>query len=193
MSSDKGVDKCGTGARWQAKFKILKEEVLYAQNRLDRSRLEWLESNGLLDDWISKIEEIVKAAKDAYRASSESGNFKNEHNLENLKNVLISLTAELKVIQSWRVCLKNKGLLDNWISNIEEIVKAVEDAYRVSFKLLESGGNFKNEHNLRHVLISLTAELQVFKSWKLGVRACSLTLFKGAHSHSPIHVLPHSI
>jgi hypothetical protein len=171
--SDEEVDKCGTGARWQAKLKILKEEVLYAQDHLDRSRLEWLESNGLLGDWISNMEEIVTAAKNACRALSESGNFKNEHNLDNLKNVLISLTADLKVIQSWRVCLKDKGLLDNWISNMEEIVKAVED---VSFKLLKSGGNFKNKPNfnkLRHVLISLTAELQVFKSWKLGARACA--------------------
>jgi hypothetical protein len=173
------VNKCRKRAYSSAQFKITKEELSRAQNLVNRSRLEWLESNELLDDWISILKKVVEAVKDTYRASFqflESGNFKNKPSLDNLKNVVISLTADLKVIKSWRPLVKDKGLLDNWISNIEEIVQVVEHVYCTSFKLLKSGGNFKNEPhlgNLRHVLISLTAELQVFKSWRLGVRACA--------------------
>jgi len=87
-----------------------------------------------------------------------------------------SLTADLKVIKSWGPLVKDKKLLGDWISNIEEIVQVVEHVYCASFELLKGGGNFKNEPhlgNLRRVLISMTAELQVFKCWRLGVRACS--------------------
>ena len=43
------------------------------------------------DIWIRILEEVVKAVDDVYR------------NLENLKNVLISLLAELQVVESWRM------------------------------------------------------------------------------------------
>ena len=42
-----------------------------------------------IDDWIPILEEVVKAVEDVYR------------NLENLKNVLISLLAKLQVVESW--------------------------------------------------------------------------------------------
>jgi hypothetical protein len=114
------------------------------------------------------MEEIVKAVKNAYYTS------KNKPILDNLRNVLISLMADLKVIKSWRAWEHP----DDWLSNMEKIVKAVEDAHNISFKLLESG-NFKNEpnlDNLRHVLISLMAKLQEFKSWRVGMRACTCAL-----------------
>ena len=43
------------------------------------------------NDWIPILKEVVKAVEDVYR------------NLENLKNVLISLLAELQVVESWRM------------------------------------------------------------------------------------------
>ena len=74
------------------------------------------------------------------------------------------------------VWLESHELLDDWLSILKSVVEAVKDTYRASFELLKGGGNFKNEPhlgNLRRVLISMTAELQVFKCWRLGVRACS--------------------
>ncbi len=44
--------------------------------------------------------------------------------------------------------LEDKAFLGNWISNMENLVKVVEDAYR-------------NLKNLRNVLISLLEQLQV--------------------------------
>ena len=44
-----------------------------------------------LDDWIPILEEVVKAVEDVYC------------NLENLKNVLISLLAKLQVVESWNM------------------------------------------------------------------------------------------
>ena len=52
--------------------------------------MEWLEGNRLFYDWISNMEEIVKAVK-------------NEPNLDNLRHVLISLMAKLQEFKSWRV------------------------------------------------------------------------------------------
>jgi hypothetical protein len=52
---------------------------------------------------------------------------------------------------------------------MEDVVKTVEDAYRASFKLLK-GGNLQNEpqlNNLRQVLISMMAELQMVKNWRM--------------------------
>ena len=49
--------------------------------------LEWLEDKEFLGNWISNMEEIVKAVEDAYC------------NLENLRNVLISLLAKLQVAE----------------------------------------------------------------------------------------------
>ena len=69
---------------------ITKEELSYAW---DCRRLEWLEGNRLFYDWISNMEEIVKAVK-------------NEPNLDNLRHVLISLMAKLQEFKSWRVGLR---------------------------------------------------------------------------------------
>jgi hypothetical protein len=44
--------------------------------------------------------------------------------------------------------LEDKAFLGNWISNMENLVKVIEDAYR-------------NLKNLRNVLISLLEQLQV--------------------------------
>ena len=173
------VNQCRKRAYSSALFKITKEELSRAQNLVNRARFVWLESHELLDDWLSILKSVVEAVKDTYRASFqflESGNFENKPSFDHLKNVLVSLTADLKVIKGWGSLVKDKKLLGDWISNIEEIVQVVEHVYCASFELLKGGGNFKNEPhlgNLRRVLISLTAELQVFKCWRLGVRVCS--------------------
>ncbi len=57
---------------------------------------------------------------------------------------------------------EDKERLDDWILILEEIVKAVK--------------NEPNLDNLRHVLISLMAKLQEFKSWRVGMRACECVL-----------------
>ena len=62
-----------------------------------------------------------------------------------------------------------KELFDDWVPAMEDVVKAVEDAYRTSFKLLK-GGNLQNEpqlNNLRQVLICMMAELQMVKNWRM--------------------------
>ena len=57
---------------------------------------------------------------------------------------------------------EDKECLGDWILILEEIVKAVK--------------NEPNLDNLRHVLISLMAKLQEFKSWRVGMRACKCAL-----------------
>jgi hypothetical protein len=52
--------------------------------------------------------------------------------------------------------LKDKAFLGNWISNMENLVQAIEDAYR-------------HLENLRNVLISLLEQLQVAELHTLGV------------------------
>ncbi len=52
--------------------------------------------------------------------------------------------------------LEDKAFLGNWISNMENLVKVVEDAYC-------------NLENLRNVLISQLEQLQVAKSCTLRV------------------------
>jgi hypothetical protein len=96
------VNKC----RSPAEFLITKEELSWARAVVDRTRLEWMEDKELLDDLIPIMEDVVKAIEDAYRTSFKllkSGNFKNEPNLNNLRNVLISMMAELQVVKNWRM------------------------------------------------------------------------------------------
>jgi len=90
----------------QAKFEITEEDLSYEWGRVSCTRLERLEDKECLCDWIPIMEDVVKAVQDAYRTSFrllESGNFKNEPNLDNLRNVLISLMAELRLVKSWRL------------------------------------------------------------------------------------------
>ena len=54
----------------------------------NRRLLEWLEDKEFLGNWISNMENLVKAIEDAYR------------NLENLRNVVISLLEQLQVAES---------------------------------------------------------------------------------------------
>ena len=85
---------------------ITKEELSWARAVVDRTRLEWMEDKELLDDLIPIMEDVVKAIEDAYRTSFKllkSGNFKNEPNLNNLRNVLISMMAKLQVVKNWRM------------------------------------------------------------------------------------------
>ncbi len=142
------VNQCRKRAYSSALFKITKEELSRAQNLVNRARFVWLESHELLDDWLSILKSVVEAVKDTYRASFqflESGNFENKPSFDHLKNVLVSLTADLKVIKGWGPLVKDKKLLGDWISNIEEIVQIVEHVYCASFELLSdlSSNNYK--------------------------------------------------
>ena len=63
-----------------------------------------------------------------------------------------------------------KELFDDWVPAMEDVVKAVEDAYRTSLQLLNKDGNLQNEpqlNNLRQVLICMMAELQMVKNWRM--------------------------
>ena len=50
--------------------------------------LEWLEDKAFLGHWIFNMENLVQAIEDVYR------------NLENLRNVVISLLEQLQVAES---------------------------------------------------------------------------------------------
>ena len=54
----------------------------------NRRLLEWLEDKVFLGNWIFNMEILVQAIEDAYR------------NLENLRNVVISLLEQLQVAES---------------------------------------------------------------------------------------------
>jgi len=67
-------------------------------------------------------------------------------------------------------CMEIKELFDDWVPAMEDVVKAVEDAYRTSLQLLNKDGNLQNEpqlNNLRQVLICMMAELQMVKNWRM--------------------------
>ncbi len=68
------------------------------------------------------------------------------------------LHAQNRRLLEW---LEDKELLGNWISNMEEIVKVVEDAYC-------------NLENLRNALISLLGKLQVAEAHALHVLSESI-------------------
>jgi hypothetical protein len=55
--------------------------------------LEWLDDKAFLDNWISNMENLVKAVEDAYC------------NLENLRDVLISQLEQLQVAESRALCV----------------------------------------------------------------------------------------
>ena len=54
----------------------------------NRRLLEWLEDKAFLGNWTFNMENLVQAIEDAYR------------NLENLRNVVISLLEQLQVAES---------------------------------------------------------------------------------------------
>ena len=54
----------------------------------NRRLLEWFEDKAFLGKWISTVENLVQAIEDA------------EHNLENLRNEVISLLEQLQVAES---------------------------------------------------------------------------------------------
>ncbi len=96
------VNQC----RFPAEFLITNKELSRAWSVVDRPRLEWMDYNELLDDWIPIMEDVVKAVEDAYRTSFKllkSGNLKKEPHLNKLRQVLISMMAELQVAKNWRM------------------------------------------------------------------------------------------
>ena len=77
--------------------------------------------------------------------------------------------AQDVVDRSHLECMEIKELFDDWVPAMEDVVKAVEDAYRTCLQLLK-GGNLQNEpqlNNLRRVLICMMAELQMVKNWRM--------------------------
>ena len=54
----------------------------------NRRLLEWLEDKAFLGNWTFNMENLVQAIEDAYR------------NIENLRNVVISLLEQLQVAES---------------------------------------------------------------------------------------------
>ena len=93
-----------------SEFLITKEELSRAQSVVDRSRLECIEIKELLDNWVPVMEDVVKTVEDAYRASFKllkGGNLQNEPQLNNLRQVLISMMAELQMVKGWRASCCN--------------------------------------------------------------------------------------
>jgi hypothetical protein len=89
-----------------SEFLITKEELSRAQSVVDRSRLECIEIKELLDNWVPVMEDVVKTVEDAYCASFKllkGGNLQNEPQLNNLRQVLISMMAELQMVKNWRM------------------------------------------------------------------------------------------
>ena len=90
-----------------SEFRITQEELSRAQNAVDRSHLECMEIKELFDDWVPAMEDVVKAVEDAYRTSlqllNKDGNLQNEPQLNNLRQVLICMMAELQMVKNWRM------------------------------------------------------------------------------------------
>jgi hypothetical protein len=83
-----------------SEFRITQEEVSRAQNVVDRSHLEDMEIKELFDDWVPAMEGVVKAVEDAYHTSLQL--LQNEPQLNNLRQVLICMMAELQMVKNWR-------------------------------------------------------------------------------------------
>ena len=90
-----------------SEFRITQEELSRAQDVVDRSHLECMEIKELFDDWVPAMEDVVKAVEDAYRTSlqllNKDGNLQNEPQLNNLRQVLICMMAELQMVKNWRM------------------------------------------------------------------------------------------
>ena len=98
------VDECGAGVLSRAEFEITDKEVDDERELVDRERLEELEDDDRLDDWISIKEEVVQAVQSAYHVSFrllQGGHFEDEPVLGQLRRLLIEQMAELKVAQRW--------------------------------------------------------------------------------------------
>ena len=90
-----------------SEFRITQEELSRAQDVVDRSHLECMEIKELFGDWVPAMEDVVKAVEDAYRTSlqllNKDGNLQNEPQLNNLRQVLICMMAELQMVKNWRM------------------------------------------------------------------------------------------
>ena len=85
---------------------ITQEELKSEWYVVDRPRLEWMDEQELLDDWIPLMEEVVGILKEAYRKSLqifESGQLTREPILGQLRRALITAMSELYVAKRWRV------------------------------------------------------------------------------------------
>ena len=64
--------------------------------------------------------------------------------------------------------MEDQELLDDWLPLMEEVVGILEEAYRKSFQLFESG-QFQREPilgQLEHALMTAISELEVVKGWR---------------------------
>jgi hypothetical protein len=87
-------------------YQITQEELDYEWDVDDRPRLEWMDEQELLDDWLPLMEEVVGILEEAYRKSFqifESGHFKREPILDQLRRAVITAMSELDVASRWRV------------------------------------------------------------------------------------------
>ena len=101
-SSNKEVDKCGTGARWPAKCRITEQELFYARHLVKR---EPFQDGKRLDDWLRIMEEVAKDIGIVYRSSFrllESNNFKDESILDLFRTLYIIAMAEVDVVKRER-------------------------------------------------------------------------------------------
>ena len=83
---------------------ITQEELKSEWYVVDRPRLEWMDEQELLDDWIPLMEEVVGILEEAYRKSFqlfESGQFQREPILGQLRHALITAISELEVVKRW--------------------------------------------------------------------------------------------
>ncbi len=87
-------------------YQITQEELDYEWDVVDRPHLECMDVQGLLDDWLPLMEEVVDILEEAYRKSFqifESGHFTREPILGQLRHVLITALSELDVASRRRV------------------------------------------------------------------------------------------
>ncbi len=87
-------------------YQITQEELDYEWYVVDRPHLEWMDEQELLDDWLPLMGEVVGILEEAYRKSFqifESGQFKREPILDQLRRALITAMSELYVAKRWRV------------------------------------------------------------------------------------------
>ena len=87
-------------------YQITQEELKSEWYVVDRPRLEWMDEQELLDDWIPLMEEVVSILEEAYRKSYqlfESGQFQREPILGQLEHALITTISELEVVKGWRL------------------------------------------------------------------------------------------
>ncbi len=87
-------------------YQITEEELRHEWCLVDRPRLKWMDDEGLLDDWLPLMEEVVGIIEEAYRKSYqlfEVGHFEREPILNHLRYALITAISEVGVAKKRRL------------------------------------------------------------------------------------------